>query len=191
VRVAVVAVVALGAWAAIEFGGLRGAGDAEHDGSQPIVELEGIRLEQSLSEVIERRGAFDHEPPVGRSKAAGPETGYLERGGRVRVAVRDGRVYGISYQCRERFDWSRLAGVTCHDSAERIAATFGERVRTLCAKVASDDPRRARAPSARALDVVDAGVRYVVQEGRVAGFIVRPPHELRDLVGGDHLWHPC
>ena len=191
VRVAAVAVVALGAWAAIELGGLRGAGDAGRDGSQPIAELEGIRLEQSLSEVVARGGAFDPEPAVGDSKAAGTEMAYLKRDGRVRLAVRDGRVHGISYQCRERFDWSRLAGVTCHESAERIAATFGERVRTLCAKVANDDPRRARAPSARAHDVVDAGVRYVVLQGRVAGFIVRAPHELRDLVGGEHLWHPC
>ena len=188
VRVAAVAVVALGTWAAVELGGLRGAGDAGRDATLPVVELEGIRLGQSLAEVTERRGAFDTDP-----SAAGPQPGgdtfYLERGGRVRLAVRDGLVQGISYQCRERLDWSKLAGVTCYDSAERIAATFGERVRTLCAKVSRDDPRRARAPAMRALDVVDAGVRYVVQEGRVAGLIVRAPHELHDQVG--QLWHPC
>ena len=187
-RAAAVVVVALGAWAAIELGGLRDAGDAGRDATLPIVELEGVRLGQSLAEVVERRGAFDPEPAPAGSAAAG-ETFYLERGGRVRLAVREGLVRGISYQCREWTDWSKLAGVTCHDSPERIAATFGERVRTLCAKVSRDDPRRARAPAMRALDVVDAGVRYVVQEGRVAGLIVRAPHELHDQVG--QLWHPC
>jgi len=188
VRAAAVGLVALGAWAAFEFGGLRGAGDAGPNASQPIFELEGVRLGQSLAGVVEGRGAFDPEP--GPAGAAG-ETFYLERGGRVRLAVRDGLIRGISYQCRERLDWSKLAGVTCYDSAEHIAAAFGERVRTLCAKVSHEDSRRARAPAMRALDVVDAGVRYVLQEGRVAGLIVRAPHELRDQVGGVHLWHPC
>jgi hypothetical protein len=187
-RVAAVALVALGAWAAIELGGLRATADGARDATLPIVELEGVRLGQSLAEVVERRGAFDPEPGPAGPQAAG-DTFYLERGGRVRLAVRDGLVRGISYQCREWTDWSKLAGVTCHDSAEHIAATFGERMRTLCAKVSREDPRRARAPAMRALDVVDAGVRYVVQEGRVAGLIVRAPHELRDQVG--QLWHPC
>ena len=186
VRVAAVALV--GAWAAIELGGLRGGGDAGRDATLPIVELEGVRLGQSLATVVEDRGAFDPEP--GPAGAAG-ETFYLERGGRVRLAVRDGLVRGISYQCGERLDWSKLAGVTCYDSAERIAASFGERVRTLCAKVSREEPRRARAPAMRALDVVDVGVRYVVQDGRVAGLIVRAPYELRDQVGGVHVWHPC
>lgn len=190
VRVAAVALVALGAWAAIELGGLRGGGDAGRDATLPIVELEGVRLGQSFAEVVQDRGAFDPEPGLAGSQAAG-ETFHLERGGRVRLAVRDGLVRGISYQCGERLDWSKLAGVTCYDSAERIAATFGERVRTLCAMVSREDPRRARAPAMRALDVVDVGVRYVVQDGRVAGLIVRAPHELRDQVGGVHVWHPC
>ncbi len=190
VRVAAVAVVALGAWAAFEFGGLRGTGEAGRDANQPIVELEGVRLGQSLAEVVEDRGAFDPEPDPARSQATG-ETIYLERDGRVRVAVRDGLVRGISYQCRAPTDWSRLAGVTCYDSAERIATAFGERVRTLCGKVSREEPRRARAPAMRALDVVDAGVRYVVQDGRVAGLIVRAPHELREQVGGLYAWHPC
>jgi hypothetical protein len=134
------------------------------------------------------RGAFDPEPAAAGPRAMG-DTIYLERDGRVRLAVRDGLVRGISYQCREWTDWSKLAGVTCHDSAEHIAAAFGERMRTLCGKVSA--PRRAQAPTMRALDVVDIGVRYVVQDGRVAGLIVRAPHELRDQVGGAHAWHPC
>ena len=190
VRVAAVAVVALGAWAAIELGGLRETGGDARDATLPVVELEGVRLGQSLAEVVEDRGAFDPEPRPAGSQAAG-ETIYLKRGGRVRLAVRDGVVRGISYQCREPTDWSKLAGVTCYDSAERIGTAFGERVRTLCARVSRDEPRRARAPAMRALDVVDAGVRYVVQDGRVAGLIVRAPHELRDQVGGVHVWHPC
>lgn len=190
VRVAAVALVALGAWGAIELGGLRGgAGDAGRDATLPIVELEGVRLGQSLAEVVEGRGAFDPEPGLAGSQAG--EVIYLKRDGRVRLAVRDGLVRGISYQCREPTDWSKLAGVTCYDSAERITTGFGERVRTLCAKVSREEPRRARAPAMRALDVVDAGVRYVVQDGRVAGLIVRAPYELRDQVGGVHVWHPC
>src|SRR5688500_14938231 len=190
VRVAAVVVVALGAWAAIELGGLRGAGDTQRETTLPIVELEGVRLGQSLAEVVQRRGAFDPEPSVVGPQASG-ETFHLERGGRVRLAVRDGLVRGISYQCRDWTDWSKLAGVTCHDSAERSAPAFGAGVRTLCGKVSREEPRRARAPAMRALDAVDAGVRYVVQDGRVAGLIVRAPHELRDQVGGVHVWHPC
>jgi hypothetical protein len=104
--------------------------------------------------------------------------------------VRDGLVHGISYQCNAG-DSSRLRGVACHDDTGRIGAAFGEGVRVLCAQPGADDPSRGEAPFMRVHDVVDAGIRYVVAHGKVAGFIVREPSDLLAQVGGDHLWHPC
>lgn len=184
VRIAAVAAVALAAWAAYESGALRAFGLG-----RSIAEMKGVRLGDAFAEASERAGPFDYEPPA--SSPPGPELEYVQRdGGSVRVAVLQGVVRGISYACRSP-DPTRYGGVACHESAERLRATHGERLRVLCARVAPEDPRHAQAPFVRAYDVLVFGIRYVVQHDKVTGFIVREPSDLRGHFGGDLIWHPC
>lgn len=186
VRFAAVAAVALAAWAAYELDALRAVGVGKS-----IAEMKGVRLGDSFAEVSERAGPFDYEPPTTAGSDPGPELGYVQRhGGSVRVTVLQGVVRGISYACRSP-DPTRYGSVACHEGVERLRAAYGERLRVLCARVSPDDPRHAQAPFVRAYDVVDLGIRYVVQHDKVNGFIVREPSDLRGQLGGNLLWHQC
>jgi len=101
------------------------------------------------------------------------------------------RIAGISYECGPQ-DRTSLNRVECGAPSTRVREVFGEPARVLCAHVAPDDPDTAAAalaPSVRAFDISFTGTRYVAIRDRIAGFIVRAPHDLESDVG--RRWRPC
>lgn len=192
VRFVAIALIGLGGLLAYTFRDEAAAvlrGDQPAEALRPVTSLEGVRLGETLADVIARKGAFDGDPPVIPKAGPPDKENYVQRNGRIRIAVRKGLVTGISYEC-QGFDWTKINGVACHDPEERIRTVFGE-ARVLCAKVAKGDPANGLAPFVKAFDVIEAGTRYVVTRNAVTGFVVMDARELESQVGGGFVWHEC
>lgn len=157
---------------------------------RPVTALRGAALGESFEGLAGRLGPFDADTAPRADIDPERDRGYVQRGGPLRLLVRDGRVLRVSYECGPG-DGTRVNRVGCGDPQERVVEVFGNGARRLCAKVAAADPRASMAPRAFAFDVPDTGTRYIAIDGAVQGFVVMGPQDLDAALGGGSLWHRC
>ena len=158
---------------------------------QVIASFDGVQLGDKLTDAASARGPFDRQKdaPLAERKYPDEQTHVQRNGGRLRLLVRGGAVFVISYSCKDDRDPVVLNRVGCRDKSEGIRRVFGDRLRVLCANVKPDDPRAALAPFARAYDAVEFGTRYIVVKDQVRGFMIATPAELGSMVG--FTWVKC
>jgi hypothetical protein len=158
---------------------------------QVIASIDGVQLGDKLADAASARGPFDRQKdaPLAERKYPDEQTHVQRNGGRLRLLVRAGTVFVISYSCKDDRDPAALNRVGCRDKGDGIRRVFGDRLRVLCANVKPGDPRAALAPFARAYDAVEFGTRYVVVKDQVRGFMIATPAELASMVG--FTWVKC
>jgi len=157
---------------------------------QLITAFGGVRLGEKLADAAKELGPFDKQKDEPRrAKKYIDEEDHWQRNGRVRVAVRGGVIFSVSYPCTDGRDTSAVNRIACRDGSDRIKSILGDKVRVLCPILKPDHPDAALAPVARAYDAVAFGTRYIVIRDKVTGFIIAEPRELESMVGFN--WGKC
>jgi hypothetical protein len=149
---------------------------------EPLSSLKGVRLGESFEDVRSRLADIEPDP----DSRGGSGRHYVSRVARLRLNAEEGRITRISYECDYR-DKTRVNRVSCDDARRRVLEAFGNAARRMCAKATSSNPQS----DAYAFDVLDTGMRYIVLDGVVKGYVLMEPQALEAALGDDSSWRRC
>ena len=171
---------ALAILALVGIGGMYGY-DEWNDRPSLVQELNGIGVDQKLSDVIFRHEGF--ELSESRSNRAPNEKVYEKNSARSAIWVADERVSFVQYWCQESGDYTGVNRIYCNDSGDKIFEKFSNRVSVQCS---SDVTASAffRSYTAR-----EFGVRFYLVRNKVRGFGVFPPS--RSIERDSVNWTSC
>ena len=130
---------------------------------QVVSSLMEIAIGEKWADVVFRQGEFVVEK-TNWVKKYQDAVEYFNNEKRVSFSVRNGVVTSVNYSCNSNVDYTKLNGVECGASGDKILKRFEDKVRVLCSKNADEGNM-----FLRVYDVVEFGTRYFLVVNKVGG----------------------
>ncbi len=147
-------------------------------------ELNGVKLGDKFSDVMFKNPGFEKEKkqePDYFNDLKSNQIKFTNKDSNTFVYFTSNLVSKVAYACQGSLEFSEVSKIRCRDTSETLERRFGNKLRVLCYRILED--------KLRAYDVPKFGIRYLLWENKVAGFVISSPLEMI-LFDGDN-WVSC
>lgn len=136
-------------------------------------ELNGVKLGDKFSDVMFKNPGFEKEKKQGPdyfNELKPNEIKFANKEANTFVYFTSNLVSKVAYACRGSLEFTEVSKIRCRDTSETLEQRFGNKLRVYCYRILED--------KFRAYDVPKFGIRYLLWENQVSGFVISSPLEM-------------
>jgi hypothetical protein len=149
-----------------------------------VLGINGIKLGDKKSDTLFMNPGFDIAIKKDQPIILGGEE-YFNASTKTTIEFANNLVAVIRYGCGNIGADTKINGISCGDRGEKIIEKYKNYLRIQCLKESAHE----EAVSYRVYDVSNYGIRHLLKNNSVAGFIVASPEKLLEWTGKN--WITC
>jgi hypothetical protein len=154
------------------------------DRPQVTSELKGVTLGEKLNDVMFKNPGFEKDKkqePDFFNEIKPHEIKFTNKETKTFVYFKDNLVTKVAYSCSGSLEFTEVSKISCRDTSETLQKRFGKKLRVHCYRILED--------KLRAYDVPKFGIRYLLWENQVFGFVISNPLEM--ILSDSVNWIAC